>query len=660
MNIIKIGHYTLAGTIGKGGTSTIYKAYDDRVDRYVAIKMLHQHFLNDEILHSSFVREAQIIASVEHNAVVPIYDFGEHADQPYIVMRFMKGGTLRERMQSKNGLPLEQIELILTRICSALDKVHAYGVIHRDLKPSNILFDEEDNPYLADFGLARLTELSLTSEGITGSPHYMSPEQARGQEVDQRTDVYQLGVILYEMATGQRPFKGETPDAVLYQHIHEPIPILSYDYEHLPLGLDDIIHRAMAKDKEERFYTAGEMGTAFTKIVKSSPTYGEVATFDPDITPYHHERTQKVPDPTGASSLLNNKLVLYGGGAVLALLLLMMLYWLSGFNEGTAVANTESTPTVSTISTTEAGINAAAEPTPAVNNADTVIEIATQAARPLNIGLTAADLQALGGGSGRIAYAAKRDNYFHLFVTDTDGQTELQLTSNTSDDYHPVWSPDGRQILYHAYQNGWQIFVLNVDGSGIAKITDQPSDDSFASWSPDGTKVIFHSNRNGDFDIFTMNPDGTDLTPLTNNDVDDLGPAWSPDGSQIAFHQTINGQKQIVVMDADGSNAQQLTSGRGEAVFPTWSPDGEMLAFYSTQTGGSHIFTIKKDGTELKQLTTENRNFYPTWSPNGEWIIYHSAIGGENRELWMVKADGSEFRRLTTTAEEERMPAWMP
>ena len=246
--------------------ATVYRAYAPRFGRDVAIKVLPPEFLHDPDFRARFEREAHIIAALEHPGIVPVYDFGEEAGLPYLVMRYMVGGSLADRLARVPLAPLETAR-ILAAIAPALDMAHARGVIHRDLKPGNILLDEHDNPYIADFGIAKLVEGSaaFTSSGIMGTPTYMSPEQAQGNvALDGRSDVYALGAMLYELLAGQPPYKADTPLSLAMAHVLNPVPHVQEAVPSLSVEVDRVVSRAMAKEREQRYATAGALATALT------------------------------------------------------------------------------------------------------------------------------------------------------------------------------------------------------------------------------------------------------------------------------------------------------------------------------------------------------------------------------------------------------------
>ena len=264
------GRYEIQRLLGKGGMASVYLAHDPRFDRQVAIKVLPRQFLHDPIFHERFHREARTIARLEHDAIVPVYDFGEHQGQPYLVMRYMPAGSLADRLDN-GAMPLPTIAPILKRLADALDYSHSQGVIHRDLKPSNILFDNQENAFLSDFGIAKLAEsmATLTGDAIVGTPAYMSPEQVQGgQALDGRSDIYTLGVILFQMLTGEMPFKADTPVQQLMAHVLTPVPHVLEFRQDLPPQCEAVIAQAMAKDRDDRYSTAARLAAVVESLVR--------------------------------------------------------------------------------------------------------------------------------------------------------------------------------------------------------------------------------------------------------------------------------------------------------------------------------------------------------------------------------------------------------
>jgi tetratricopeptide (TPR) repeat protein/tRNA A-37 threonylcarbamoyl transferase component Bud32 len=277
MDLTTAGRYELKSPIGRGGMATVYLAHDPRFRRDVAVKIMRDTF-DDPLMLARFEREAQTIAALEHPAIVPVYDYGEENGRPYLVMRYMSGGTLADRLGA-GPLPVAQVVTILERIGSALERAHALGVIHRDLKPSNIMFDQYGDAFLGDFGIARLTEaaVTLTGEAVIGTPAYMSPEQVHGDKtLDGRSDIYALGVVVFEMLAGRQPYVDESPVKVMMKHVIDPVPTVRSVNPNLPPDFDALIARTMAKNPDERFATARELARALAAAAAEAPAAAEI------------------------------------------------------------------------------------------------------------------------------------------------------------------------------------------------------------------------------------------------------------------------------------------------------------------------------------------------------------------------------------------------
>ncbi len=265
----QFGPYRIVAPLGEGGMAAVYKAYQPGVDRYVALKVLPQQLAKDPQFIGRFKQEAQVLAKLQHPHIMPVFDFGESEGYTYIVMPFVEHGSLTDLLRG-NLLPLQQIRQVISQVGDALDYAHSRGLVHRDVKPSNILIDERGNCLLTDFGIAKLVESTAQftgTGGLIGTPTYMSPEQGRGDQVDARSDIYALGVMIFEMVTGRVPFDAETPIAIVFKHIQDPLPIPSAINADVPEAVERVIMKALAKDPKDRFATASELVRALQAAV---------------------------------------------------------------------------------------------------------------------------------------------------------------------------------------------------------------------------------------------------------------------------------------------------------------------------------------------------------------------------------------------------------
>lgn len=269
----RIGQYEVIEQIGAGGMATVYKAYQAKLDRNVAIKVMHQMFADDVDFTARFEREARIVARLDHPHIVPIYDYDQQDRQPYLVMKYLQGETLKAVL-ADGTLPLEDIRRMMRQIADALTYAHQQGILHRDIKPSNIIVDTSGQPYLTDFGLARLAaqgESTMSVDTMLGTPQYISPEQAQGlPDISPATDVYSLACILYQLVVGQVPFTGDTPYAIVHKHIYAaPTPPSELNPE-VPPQVDAVLLKALDKDPDSRYATPNELVDAFEQAIATS------------------------------------------------------------------------------------------------------------------------------------------------------------------------------------------------------------------------------------------------------------------------------------------------------------------------------------------------------------------------------------------------------
>lgn len=274
----RLGRYDVRERIGRGGMATVYKAWDTNLDRWVAVKVLHDHLADDPEFNARFEREAKLVAALNHPNIVQIFDF-EHIERDgqaiyYMVMPYITGQSLRALMEQRQAagenLSIEEVEQVMDAVCGALSYAHIQGMIHRDVTPANILFNEGGGIVLADFGLAKLADSrKLTQTGMTtGTPIYMSPEQGTGDTLDSRSDLYSLGVILYEMLAGHPPFDGDTAFALIMKHVNDPVPLERL--KGLDINIQRVVQRVLAKDPADRYASASDFLKDFKQAVIGS------------------------------------------------------------------------------------------------------------------------------------------------------------------------------------------------------------------------------------------------------------------------------------------------------------------------------------------------------------------------------------------------------
>lgn len=293
-----IGKYQLRERLGRGGAAEVYQAYHPVLERLVAIKVLHAHLAEAPDFTNRFLREARAVAQLRHQHIVQVFDFDLDGERPYMVMEYVAGASLKQRLDDcymrDERLPLPEVLSLFHALLDAVGYAHAQGMIHRDLKPANILLDAAGRPVLTDFGIARLLSADrLTASGVAvGTPAYMSPEQGQGYDADERSDLYALGIILFECLTGSVPFEADTAVALLLKHIHQPVPALRGLRPDLPATLEQIVNKVLAKDPAQRFQTAGALWAALATLPAASALPTSAPASAPVTSPLGRTRTE--------------------------------------------------------------------------------------------------------------------------------------------------------------------------------------------------------------------------------------------------------------------------------------------------------------------------------------------------------------------------------
>ncbi len=720
----KIDRYKIIKELGRGGMATVYLATDPRFQRQVAIKVLPSQFLHDPQFRARFRREAQTIAALEHPAIVPVYDFGEEG-QPFIVMRYMSGGSLEERIKA-GEIPLSAAIRIVNRIADALDSAHQRNVIHRDLKPANILFDQYDNAHLSDFGIVKVAEQSagFTGNNIIGTAAYMSPEQAQGgADIDGRSDIYALGVVLFEMLSNEMPFGGDTPIQQLMGHITRPIPAILDRNPNLPPAIEPIIQRALAKSPDDRYSKAQELARALTNVMnaprQSPPTMLDNQTLidiapppakkaDPLITQFEDPAPQDEPSSnltlwetsadsttwdappsqptmaepatvadtgmprtytphTSAPPTKKRGFLWLGIAGMLALFALLAgaYYFLGGLDNGTTVEPTETAIAEIVDVVTETPTDEPVTETPPTETPEPVTDVPpTETPEPLPTPAFVV-AGAFGGGGSRIAFQSQQGGgTWTIWTMDLDGRDRVQLTDDSGNDIRPRWSPDGEWITFTSDRDGGEdMWMVRPDGTELQKLTTNPLADFTGAWSPDGEWLAYHADLDGMASILKVRADGSETMRLTTEaDGHSFWPSWSPDGERLVFWTIRNEDKpEIWTMDSTGGNQTALVTGSGTYLDPVWSPVSNDVAYYAYDGGSAEIFTVNANGGTPTQVQTSlpASTILGDWSPDGEWMVLHTDWHGAD-EIYRVRVDGSEGKRLTNAGSDDQHAAWQP
>jgi len=693
-----ISHYRILEKLGQGGMGVVYKAEHTKLRKIVALKFLRPDLLEKPDRRARFVREARAAASLDHTNICPVYDFDEVDGQAFMAMAYVEGSSLRELIGA-GPLPLTEALQITDEVAAGLAEAHARGLIHRDIKPSNIKITPDGQAKILDFGLVQFPEATqITDSGhAVGTTSYMSPEQATGKEVDRRTDIWSLGVILYEMVTGQRPFQAETDLGITYAVVHEDPQSVRTQRPEAPAELIWIVNKMLAKDPGDRYQ---------------------------DLTDLRHDlrillaQSEQRPRPGWPSWVLENR----GRLLLVAFALLAMAAAVTFYGLRTRQAASESGPSFG---------------------------------RPVQV--TSEETwegdPCLSPDGGRIAYTALMGGNYDIFVIGVGGGRALRLTQDPAADRDPTWLPDGSGVLFTSLRDGqrsiWQVAQMGgglsllapnasdpavspdgnwlafsrADSSGQGRIFTAPFSDPAAAkqltwkqdgpgahrypvWSPDQQRICYTT----DHSLWVVAVAGGSSAELTTGGYDDDYPVWSSSGRFVYFNSrrentlalwrigVENGQLERLTygsgpethpsLDASGARLTYSTAtdrmdedvfivhrGKQSAAFlageehdnsqPTIQADGTLLAFVSDRREGKRSIWTQhlREGQllgEPRQLTDQDGNAcHPNISRDGCWIAYY-LVSGSQRDIWIVSTEGGPPRQITDDTATDLHPAWSP
>jgi eukaryotic-like serine/threonine-protein kinase len=705
----RLGSYEIVAPIGAGGMGEVYRARDTKLDRDVAVKVLPPALAGDPAALGRFEREAKAIAALSHPNILSIFDFGTQTAGAgpavsYAVMELLEGETLRQRLLAlgDHGLPPRKAIDIATQIAQGLAAAHEKGVVHRDLKPENIFMATDGRAKILDFGLAKQlgnpgsssagsmgtalsagsfdgsgaapTQMATDAGTVMGTVGYMSPEQVRGQPADHRSDIFSLGCVLFEMATGRRPFQRETPAETMTAILREDAPETA-STANVPPSLDQVIRHCLEKRPEERFQSARDLAFALhTATGTASSTSGAAV-----AVPAPMAQTRRFPR-WGLVPLA----VLAGTGAFVA---------------GRLSARAPATPAASAAPV--ASFQQITD-SPGVETSPT-----------------------LSPDGKTVVYASDASGNVDLYSLRVGGRNPVRLTADSPlNDWQPVFSPDGDRIAFRSERDGGGIFIMEATGESVRRLSDAGYN---PSWSPNGREIVvsggtftYPTDRGGVTHGLQAIDVATGAKRVVAKDDDALQPSWSPHGTRIAFWglRGSSGQRDLWTIAADGSEAARggttVTDDAPLDWNPTWSPDGRYLYFSSTRGGTMNLWRVpidegsgrvlgspepvttpsiysgglafSRDGSRVAFASLDYRSTLfkvgfdiasgsivgvPTpvlksrrpirdheVSPDGEWVAFMETGGQE--DLFVARTDGKEYRRLTDDVARDRGPAWSP
>jgi Tol biopolymer transport system component len=699
-----IAHYQLTDKLGAGGMGEVYLAHDTKLDRKVALKILPADVADHPDRMKRFVQEAKAASALNHPNIITIYEIDESDSGLFIATEFIDGETLGAR-ELRAPLKLGESVDIATQIASALAAAHAAGIVHRDIKPDNVMLRHDGIVKVLDFGLAKLTDRTspeaVEKEALTraniktepgvvmGTVIYMSPEQARGLPVDARTDIFSLGVVIYEMLAGRNPFQGATPSDVIAAILKTEPPLLSHCLPDVPRELEHLVGKALRKDREARYQGIKDLLIDLKDLKQ-----------DMEMEARLEQRAYPLGALSGATASRSGQVnVMQSGTAHQA--------WWSGWSAKAALALggiVVLTAAWFLLSRFRGG----AGETPATLRSAAFAQLTDQAGQEL--------FPSLSPDGKSFVYVRDGDIYFQR----VGGKNLLNLTKDSpAADTQPAFSPDGEHIAFRSERDGGGIFVIGATGESVKRLTDFGYN---PVWSPDGQEILCATlgivqpaGRSAIFSqLWSVNVATGERRLVTKGDA--VQPNWSPNGSRIAYwglHQ--GGWRDIWTIPARGGEPVAVTNDAAVDWNPVWSPDGKHL-YLASDRGGSMNFwrvpieeasgkvlgppepvttpssysehlSFSRDGRRMAYVQTissanlqqvgfdparetlvggpvpitqgSRQATAPNLSPDGEWLTF--GFQGEKQEdLYVIRRGGTGLRQLTDDIYKDRTPRWSP
>ncbi len=711
----ELGNYQIEKLLGAGGMGEVYLARDIKLGRMVALKVLPLPFVVDGDRLSRFQREARALSALNHPNLVTIYEVGEDKGLHFIAMELVEGKTLSSL---RDKLTLKELLPIVAQVAEALGAAHQSGIIHRDVKPDNVMVRPDGYAKVLDFGLVKLTEVK-SAPGVTahtqlgiamGTLAYMSPEQASGEAVDHRTDIWSLGVVLYELATGQKPFSAETRQATINAILSMPPTPVTTIAPSLPLDLDRILNKALDKDRELRYQTASDFRADLRRLLREIDSSASVS-------------------GSVLGTVVRRRWLWPAVTCVLILVMAVIAWsvWLkakpldwsrAAHLQLTSEHGTEFFPSLAPDG--RSFVYASNQN----GNFDLFVQrVGGKNATPLTPNTPSDEIAPAFSPNGeRIAFRSSREPA-GVYVMEASGENVRLVVPGC---FHPSWSPDGSEIVCSTAGHAEAPTTRNTFTSALWIANVETGEKRFLfendamqpSWSPNGNRIAFWfmPPNAGRSDIATISPNGGEIEVVTKDASTNWNPVWSPDGKFLYFasdrsgsmsfwrvaideetgkvqgeaeavltpsnfnrHLSFsgNGRRMIYVQTLQRSNIQAvkfdsnaektvgeplwITRGDRNLVRPELSPDGTRFVMRAVRRTQDDIVVVSRDGTQWRDLTNDKFfDRYPRWSPDGKRIAFTSDRSGRY-EIWVLDADATNLRQLTfDTPGDTSFPLWSP
>jgi serine/threonine protein kinase/Tol biopolymer transport system component len=701
----QIGHYEILRLLGEGGMGEVYLAQDRKLHRKVALKLLPSCFTTDAERLRRFEQEAHASSALNHPNILTVYEIGETDSSRFIATEFVEGETLRERM-SRSRLALHESLDIAIQIASALVAAHRAGVVHRDIKPENLMVREDGIIKVLDFGIAKLieqpaadratgaiTQVRTDTGVVLGSSSYMSPEQARGLSVDARTDIWSLGVVLYEMAAGRVPFEGATTSDVIVSILeHDPPPLTRY-WSEAPAELQRIVTKALQKERDERYQTAKEL-LIDLKSLKEELDFEAKLDHSQQPSSNGIEKLDATAQAAGSQPRWWTNRLLWLSAAVVLIAGIAVGFYSShiSFERLMRFSSGSSLPPMKVVPiTTLPGGKAFPALSPdghqiafawggiSDDNCDIYVKL-IDAGEPLRLTTNpAADFSPTWSPDGRyIAFSRFSENEKGIYIIPALGGTERKLFSpdweGITRPASVAWSPDGKYLAYldrNSPETPHGIWLLSVENLERRQLTSPPQQnvpDSTPAFSPDGQTLAFVRESSAYVtDIYLVPVGGGEPRRLTFNNHDISGLAWTADGREIVFNSYGGGEYGFWRIPVTGGTPERLAVGGNNSSFPTISRQGHRMA-YVQGTFSQNIWKIEMPGpdgqsippTRLVASTMMQQG--PQYSPDGKRVVFQAGWTGglADTEIWVCDSDGRNPLKLTSLENYSGTPRWSP